>query len=211
MEQTPNHNPDGSNIPTNSLVSGLLFIWDFLKIVVIALVIIIPVRYFIFQPFVVHGSSMEPNFENGQYLIIDEISYRFSDPQRGQTVVLKYPKDPKQFFIKRIVALPGETVQIENGRVTVYNEANPKGITLDESYLPNQGLTYPHDVSLIAGSRTLTLKADEFFVMGDNRLASSDSRDWGALKRGNIVGKVFVRVLPIAKFGVYTETPAYNF
>jgi signal peptidase I len=211
MELTPNNQPENRNVVTNSLVAGLLFVWDFLKVVLIALVIIIPVRYFIFQPFVVFGSSMEPNFENGQYLIIDEISYRFSDPARGQTVVLKYPKDPKQFFIKRIVGLPGETVQIENGRVTIYNEANPNGITLEEEYLPNQGLTYPHDVNLIAGSRTLTLKTEEYFVMGDNRLASSDSRDWGALQRENIVGKVFVRVLPIAKFGVYTKTPAYNF
>lgn len=211
MEQTPNQQINPENHPSGAVVSGLLFIWDFLKIVAIALVIIVPVRYFIFQPFVVFGSSMEPNFHNGQYLIIDELSYRFSNPSRGQTIVLKYPNDPKQYFIKRIIALPGETIQIENGRVTIYNAENTNGITLDESYLPSQGLTYAHDVSVVAGSKTLTLKEGEYFVMGDNRFASSDSRDWGPLERSEIVGKVFLRLLPVKDLEVYTGAPAYNF
>lgn len=211
MEQTPNPQPNHENHPSGAVVSGLLFVWDFVKIVLIALVIIIPVRYFIFQPFVVFGSSMEPNFINGQYLIIDELSYRFSDPSRGQSVVLKYPNDHKQYFIKRIVGLPGETIQIENGRVTIYNAENPQGITLEEPYLPSQGLTYAHDVSVVAGTRTLTLKDDEYFVMGDNRFASSDSRDWGPLDRSEIVGKVFLRLLPVSDLEVYTGAPTYNF
>src|SRR3989338_878991 len=124
MEETPNSPLPENNHQTSSFMSGLLLIWDFLKIVVIALLIIITVRYFIFQPFVVYGSSMEPNFENGQYLIIDEITFRLKDPARGHAVVLRYPEDSRQFFIKRIVGLPGDNVQIDNGHVTIYNEQN---------------------------------------------------------------------------------------
>lgn len=204
----PSPNP---NSQSGSFVAGLLLIWDFLKIVIIALVIIIPLRYFVFQPFVVYGSSMEPNFENGQYLIIDELTYHFKDPTRGQTVVLHYPKNHKEYFIKRVVGLPGETVEVDNGRVTIFNQAHPNGTILDETYLPSQGLTYPHDVSIIGGKKTLTLGEDQYFVMGDNRLASSDSRDWGILQRSEIVGKVFIRVLPLNEFSVYTHTPEYGF
>ncbi len=203
--------PENPNPSTGTFVSGLLFIWDFLKIVIIALVIIIPVRYFVFQPFIVSGSSMEPNFQNGQYLVIDELTYHFASPVRGQVVVLRYPKNPREFFIKRIVGLPGERIQIDNGKVIIFNTQHPEGIPLDEIYLPNQSLTFPHDVSLVGGQKTLTLGSDEYFVMGDNRLASSDSRDWGMLKQSSIVGKVFLRALPLSAFEVYTKTPSYNF
>ena len=203
--------PENQNPSTGAFVSGLLFVWDFLKIVIIALAIIIPIRYFVFQPFIVSGSSMEPNFHNGQYLVIDELSYFFSEPIRGQVVVLRYPKDPKQFFIKRIVALPGEQIEIDNGKAIVFNSENPDGVVLNESYLPNQGLTFPHDAGVVGGKNILTLAEGEYFVMGDNRLASSDSRDWGILKRSDIVGKVFLRVLPLNEFGVYTKTPDYGF
>jgi signal peptidase I len=211
MEETPTPEPNLNSHQTSAFMSGLLLVWDFLKIVIVALIIIIPVRFFVFQPFVVYGSSMEPNFENGQYLIIDELTFHFSDPVRGQAVVLRYPQDPKQYFIKRIIGLPGETVQIDNGRVTIYNAGNPNGVTIDESYLPTQGLTYPHDVSIVAGKKTLTLGSEEYFAMGDNRLASSDSRDWGVLERSEIIGKVFLRVLPLTEFELYNEVPAYNF
>ena len=98
------------------------FVWEVTKIVIIAAVIVIPIRYFLFQPFFVRGQSMDPNFENGDYLIIDEISYRFRSPQRGEVVVFKYPEDPSQRFIKRIIGLPGETIEIKNGEITVYNQ-----------------------------------------------------------------------------------------
>lgn len=204
----------GSETPRNgffgSFVSAVLFVWDFLKVIIIALAIILPVRYFLFQPFIVSGSSMEPNYSNGEYLIIDEISYRFSQPQRGDVVVLKFPKDPKQFFIKRVVALPGEEVNIDNGRVAIINGEYPQGVVLDESYLPNQGLTFPHNAALIGGKKTLKLANDEYFTLGDNRLASSDSRDWGILKRHEIIGKVFLRLLPLNEFSKF-EAPAYSF
>jgi signal peptidase I len=162
--ETPNPNPN-LNSQSSSFVAGLLLIWDFLKIVIVALIIIIPLRYFVFQPFVVYGSSMEPNFQNGQYLIIDELTYHFADPTRGQSIVLHYPKDHKQYFIKRIVGLPGETVEVDNGRVTIFNTAHPAGEVLDEQYLPSQGLTYPHDVSIVGGKKTVTLGDGQYFVI----------------------------------------------
>ena len=196
--------------PKTSLSSTAYFIFDFLKVIVIAAVIILPIRYYVFQPFIVSGSSMEPNYSNGQYLIIDELSYRLGDPQRGDVIVLRYPNDPKQFFIKRIIGLPGEKVQIDNGNVTIFNKEYPDGKVVDESYLPNQGLSFPHNTTLIGGKKTIELGSDQYFMMGDNRLASSDSRDWGPLKRSEMVGKVFVRVLPISKFDKF-DTPTYSF
>src|SRR3989338_8145761 len=124
---SPNEsNPENQNPSSGTFVSGLLFIWDFLKIVIIDLAIIVPIRYFVFQPFIVSGSSMEPNFQNGEYLVIDELTYHFSNPARGQVVVLRYPKDPKQFFIKRILALPQERVEINNGKVIIFNSEHPE-------------------------------------------------------------------------------------
>jgi signal peptidase I len=208
MDQTENPQQN-RNFFGGFAATGLL-IWDFLKIVLIALVIILPIRYFIFQPFIVSGSSMEPNFQNGQYLIIDELSYHFSPPARGQVIVLKYPRDTKQYFIKRIIGLPGERIKVDNGRVTIFNAQHPDGVALNEAYLPNQGLTYPHDTILIGGTKTLTLGTNEYFMMGDNRLASSDSRDWGVLPAKDIVGKVFIRALPVNEFKFLTQTPSYG-
>ena len=201
--QTPNRNFFGG------FASGALFVWDFLKIVLIALVIIVPIRYFIFQPYIVSGSSMEPNFQNAQYLIVDKLSYHFRSPERGEVIVMHYPRDPKQDFIKRIIGLPGEKIQIDNGKVTIFNAEHPMGVALDEKYLPNQGLTYPQDPIIVGGSKNLTLGSDQYFMMGDNRLASSDSRSWGALPKSDIVGKTLIRVLPLTEFRVFTKTPAY--
>ncbi len=204
-------NQDRSNNVFGGFASGLLLLWDFLKIVIIALVIIVPIRYFVFQPFIVSGSSMEPNFQNGQYLIIDELTYNFKQPQRGQVVVMHYPRNPKEFFIKRIVGLPGEKIQIDNGKVTIYNDEHPQGVIISEPYLPNQGLTFPQDTSVVGGNKILTLGSDEYFMLGDNRLASSDSRTWGVLARKYMVGRVWLRVLPISEFGVFNHLPAYSF
>lgn len=163
-----------------------MFLSDFFKIFIIALVIIIPVRWFLFQPFVVTGDSMRPNFHNDDYLIIDELTYRFKAPARGDVIVLRFPNDPSQFFIKRIVGLPGDRIMIENGHVTIYDEKDPNGVTLDESYLPSNNITY--------GNVNVTLTSDEYYVLGDNRLASSDSRIWGPLGRKFIVGRVLFRL-----------------
>ena len=178
------------------------FFLDFLKVFVMAVAIIIPVRWFLFQPFVVTGDSMRPNFHDGNYLIIDELTYRFRGPARGEVVVMRFPRDPRQYFIKRIVALPGEHVVIRDGQVTIYNADKPSGFVLDESYLPSQNITY--------GNIDYKLAADEFFVLGDNRLSSSDSRVWGALPRQDIVGRVYMRLYPATELNLFFPAPSYH-
>ncbi len=174
----------------------LIFIWETVKIVVISLAIIIPVRYYLIQPFFVHGASMEPNFSNGQYLIINEIGYRFDDPQRGEVVVFKYPLNPSQYYIKRIVGLPGETIEVKDGRVVIYGKNLQEGRVLDESsYLPKDRITL--------GDIKVELRENEYFVLGDNRQASSDSRRWGELSREDIIGQVWIRAWPFNLAEVY--------
>jgi signal peptidase I len=180
--------------------SVALFIFEVLQIVIISAAIIIPVRYFLIQPFYVKGASMEPNFTNNEYLIIDEISYRFEEPIRGDIVVFEYPKDPDQFFIKRVVGLPGETIEITGGKVLLYNGTYPNGRVLDEPYLAS-GWTN--------GKEKVTLGPDEYYVLGDNRDQSLDSRSFGPIKRDHIIGKVWFRGLPISKLGTFAE-PQYN-
>ena len=177
----------------------LAFIWEIVKIVIIALIIVVPIRYFIFQPFFVRGQSMEPNFADGDYLIVDEISYRFGSPQRGDVVVFKYPGNPSQRYIKRIVGLPGETVEIEDSKVIIFN-GNGTQILNETSYLPSFTPT-PGDIRVI-------LAEDDYFVLGDNRVSSSDSRSWGPLPREDIIGRVIFRAWPFAALAKF-EVPVY--
>lgn len=174
-------------------------IWEIAKIVIIALAIVVPIRYFLFQPFIVKGQSMEPNFENGDYLIIDEISYRFREPQRGEVIVFKYPQKPSQRFIKRIIALPGETVEIENGKVIIYKNGKPQ--ILDES-------DYLFSFLQTAGNIRVSLGEDEYFVLGDNRTFSLDSRRFGILPKEQILGRAFCRAWPFTALTKF-EAPAY--
>lgn len=166
--------------------------WELVRFALIAIAIVIPIRIFIAQPFIVSGSSMVPTFENGQYLIIDEISYRFNDPQRDDVIVFRYPNDTKKFFIKRIIGLPNETVDIKGNTVTVTNKSHPSGLVLDQSFIENTANNDTH----------FELKDGEYFVMGDNRSASSDSRYWGAVPKNLLIGKVFLRLLPFNKIGI---------
>ncbi|TSC56644.1 MAG: signal peptidase I [Parcubacteria group bacterium Gr01-1014_18] len=169
---------------------------ELLRVVMISLLIIVPVRYFLIQPFYVKGASMEPNFFDNEYLVVDEISYRFSEPQRGDIVVLKYPRDIRQYFIKRIIGLPGERVRVADGFVYI------NGLQLGESaYLDKSVLTHKEDIWV--------LKDDEYFVLGDNRIASLDSRDFGPIRRSHIVGKTWIRGWPLHKLTVF-ETPEYS-
>lgn len=173
----------------------LNFVWEILKIVIISLAIVVPIRYFLIQPFYVQGASMEPNFLDGDYLIIDEISYRLNEPERGDVVVFKYPLDTSQFFIKRIIGLPGETVRIEDGRIFIVGGESREKIILNESdYLQN---------AYTAGGIEVTLNDNEYFVLGDNRGSSSDSRKWGVLPRGMIIGRAWVRAWPFNRLGVF--------
>ena len=176
-----------------------LFLREFIKLAAIALVIIVPVRYFLIQPFYVKGTSMEPNFHNYEYLIIDELSYRFHTPQRGEVIVFRYPRDPQEHFIKRVIGLPGEDIQIKNNHVYIYNTEHPNGFILNETYLASNEITAANNENRI------TLKADEYFVLGDNRQASQDSRFFGAVNKSFITGRVWVRGLPINEIKVFTQ------
>jgi len=180
-------------------------ILEFFKIVIISLVIILPIRYFIVQPFYVKGASMEPTFHDHQYLIIDEISYRFHEPARGDIVVFRYPQNPQEYFIKRIIALPGERVEVRDGSVYVYNDKYPEGFVLDENvYLADSVKTY--DLS----EEIVTLQSDEYFVLGDNRNASKDSRSFGAVNKSFLTGRVMFRGWPFNQITVFA-TPEYKY
>jgi len=188
----------------------LLFAWELFKIAVIAFIIVAPIRYFIFQPFIVSGASMAPNFASGDYLIIDEISYRFSDIQRGDIVVFNagfIPGYARERFIKRVIGVPGETVNIENGNVEIIKDG--KVVVLDEKYLPENLKTYVYSGSgpLLLPEKTV-LGQDQYFVLGDNREGSYDSRYWGVVPKKDIVGKAFLRILPITNISGFSR-PEY--
>lgn len=172
-----------------------------IKFIIISLIIVVPFRMFVAQPFIVSGASMEPNFQNGDYLIVDELSYRLRTPERGEVVILK-AKNSAVFYIKRVIGLPNEKIEIRDGKVYVYyayneaellhgeqGEANKSGLKLQEEYL-NGAETYPDE--------TFNLKNDEYLVLGDNRTQSLDSRSFGAIKRKSIIGRALVRLWPIS-------------
>lgn len=181
----------------------LTFVFELMKIVVISLVIIIPIRYFLVQPFYVKGASMEPSFYDQEYLIIDEITYRLQEPIRGDIVVFRYPRDPQEYFIKRLIGLPGETIQIKNGDVILYNDEFPNGTILEEPYLGEDVRTYG-----LTDEKTV-LGEDQYFVLGDNRSSSKDSRSFGPVDKPFVVGKVLFRGWPFNR-AQFFEAPEYN-
>ena len=185
------------------LKNFLIFVFELIKIVVISLVIIIPIRYFLIQPFYVKGASMEPSFYDHEYLIIDEISYRFNEPRRGDIVVFRYPRNPQEYFIKRIIALPGESVQTKDGSVVIYNKAAPDGFELDEPYLEASVKTHGLNEDI------MKLSEDEFYVLGDNRNSSKDSRSFGPVNRSFITGKVLLRGWPFDRIKLF-EAQLYS-
>ncbi|USN53270.1 MAG: signal peptidase I [Candidatus Nomurabacteria bacterium] len=178
-------------VPGFATSAGLFFV-ELLKVVIIALAIIVPVRYFLMQPFYVKGASMEPNFHDNEYLIIDELSYRISEPRRGEVVVFHNPRQESEFYIKRIIGLPNEEVKLQHGTIQIINSEHPDGMTLDESiYLPESIYTN--------GTEDVTLSDNEYFVMGDNRPSSLDSRIFGPISGDSIVGRIWVRAWPFDK------------
>jgi len=177
------------------------FFFETIIMAALALAIVFPIRYFLFQPFIVSGNSMSPNFQDGDYLIVDEISYRFQEPARGEVVVFKAPNQSSAPYIKRIIGLPGETMEILGGRITI-SDQNGTIELLDESgYLSNGWESI--------GFFKVSLEEDEYFVLGDNRQFSSDSRSWGSLSRDRIVGRAIFRAWPIRNLA-FIERPLYS-
>jgi len=175
--ESPSQSPERKEHPLTEII----------RFALIAILIVVPIRFFVAQPFIVSGASMDNTFANGQYLIVDQISYYFSDPDRGDVVVFRYPQDPSKFFIKRVIGLPGDTVSIEDAAVTIINETYPRGLVLDEPYIKSMAPAAP---------RTEVLGPREYFVMGDNRDFSSDSRVWGVLQEERIMGRAWLRLFP---------------
>lgn len=178
------------------------FIVELVKVVLISLVIILPVRYYLVQPFYVKGASMEPTFLDHEYLLIDEISYRFEKPERGAVVVFRYPRDPRQFFIKRIVGLPGETVHIKGGHVLISRPGSEEDLTLAEPYLEPSVTT--------GGDSSVTLPPGSYFLMGDNRNASLDSRIFGPVSERYLIGRVWLRAWPLDRWTTFKYSDGFT-
>ena len=191
---SPASSPNEEN-KKESVVSLLL---EVVRFSAIALLFIVPIRIFIAQPYIVSGASMDPTFKNGEYLIVDQLSYRMSEPVRGEVVIFRFPKDPSKYFIKRVIGLPGEKITFANG---VFSVTKKEGgmVTFKEEYLRQT----------FSDSFERELAEDEYFMMGDNRRASLDSRAFGALPRRFIVGRALVRLLPPTNIGVFPGFYAY--
>lgn len=206
MQFSPDQNEQNFDSMESENEHGVLFsfgvfILELVKVALLAGLTIWLVRYFLFKPFYVKGQSMEPNFYEKEYLIIDELSYRFREPVRGEVIVLKAPPPvEKDYYLKRILGLPGEKVSVQNNKVIVYNQAHPEGEVLEESYLTEN----------TPGSITITLGPDQYFVLGDNRDASFDSRRFGAISRDDIVGRTWIRGWPITRVAII-PSPEYKF
>jgi signal peptidase I len=160
---------------------------------IIAFGIVLPFRIYIAEPYLVDGRSMDPTFATSDYLIVDKISYRFKEPERNSVLVFRYPGNLDKNFIKRIIGLPGETVKIEGEKVTIINTENPEGLELPQSYVVNK---------FASENISVTLSQDEYFVMGDNRAESFDSRYWGPLNKKYLLGQPVIRLLPVSKIDI---------
>lgn len=192
--------PDFKNAAESSggIKDALIFIWELVKVIIISLAIILPIRYFLIQPFYVKGASMQPNFYDKDYLIIDEISYRLRSPERGEVVIFHYPRDRSQYFIKRIVGLPGEQVIIKNGQVLISNNQG-ENFELVEPYVTLATAT--------SGNIDISLGPIEYFLLGDNRDASLDSRSFGAVKISDFIGRAWIRGWPFDRWAYFSNSP----
>lgn len=184
--------------------SFLSSVLEILEIAAIAIAAVFLIRSTVVQPFLVSGSSMTPTFSDSDYLLVDQLTYRFRAPERGEVAVFRYhttPSDSSTYFIKRIIGLPGEEVRVRGGQVNIINSEHPQGFVLNEPYL-----TPGADTS---GNVDAVLGPDEYFVLGDNRSYSFDSRSWGELKRSDIVGLVRLRLWPPGDAKVFAA-PQFN-
>lgn len=188
FRSTKEHLVEGQDIQPAEVTPPQNPFTEIVQFALIALIIVVPIRMFVAQPFIVSGASMDDTFQNGQYLIVDQLTYHFDTPKRGEVVIFRYPRDDTKFFIKRIIGVPGDTVIVEGDAVTIINEDHPDGARLQEPYVR---------IMEKGNNVTETLGEAEYFVMGDNRDFSSDSRMWGILHEDKIVGRALVRLFPL--------------
>jgi signal peptidase I len=177
-----------------------LFFLDFLETIVVSLAIFAVVYIFLFQPHQVDGRSMEPNFQNAEYILTDKISYRIHAPKRGDVIVFHSPADERVDFIKRIIGIPGDTIKVASGHLYL------NGQKLEEQYINDPGQVLAGRY-LREGNET-EVPPGQYIVMGDNRLHSSDSREWGPVTTGGIVGRAFFRYWPVPAFGPISTAEA---
>lgn len=170
-------------------------VWETTEVVIIALITVFIIRTFIAQPFLVSGASMQDTFQSGNYLLVDELTYRIRPAARGEVIVFHYPRNEQEYFIKRIIGLPGETLTIANNTITI-TTVDGQNLTLDEPYVAHASRTF--------GEQTFTLEDHQYFVMGDNRGDSFDSRNWGPLDADKIVGIARLRLFPFSEAGIIT-------
>ena len=185
-------------VENNPAKDFLYFIFDLLKTGIIVFLIALGLRYFAVQPFIVDGESMMPNYTNSEYLLAEKISYLVGAPKRGDAIIFRYPGNPSVNYIKRVIGLPGEKVTVANNTITIYSSEHPDGVALQENYLPDGTLTLTQERDPLA----TTLGTDQYFVLGDNREHSSDSREWGILPKSNIIGRAWLTVYPFKEFGI---------
>ncbi len=179
-------------------------LWDTVKVIIVSVAIIVPIRAYVVQPFFVRGASMDPSFYDSEYLVVEELSYaaNLREPRRGDVVVFRYPLDRSQHYIKRIIGLPGERVVVRGGAVIIVNRDYPSGMHLDEGWYLSPGI-------ITTGTTDVTLRNSEYFVLGDNRDHSSDSRAWGPVSRELLIGRAWIRVFPVARAGTI-PAPQYG-
>lgn len=179
------------------LKNFLLFFADIFETIIVALAVFLLVYFFLIQPHRVQGDSMLPNFKHGELILTDKISYRIRTPSRGDVIVFKAPQDSGKDFIKRIVALPGETIELIAGQIYINGQA------IKEPYLTTTTLTLPG--SYLREGGKVTVPNGEFFVLGDNRNHSSDSREWGTVKKSDIIGRAFIIYWPPPSFALVPQ------
>ncbi|MBI2600925.1 signal peptidase I [Candidatus Daviesbacteria bacterium] len=195
---SPQNKPEGSN---NGFLRSLgSHLADFIQTVVVFGAIFALIYLFVAQPHKVSGLSMFPTFNNGDYILTDKLTYRFNQPQRGDVIVLKNPRDESQDFIKRIIGLPGETIKIANDKVLI------NGKVLEEDYLPNRTTT--PSGNFLGEDDLIKIPENHYMVIGDNRPHSSDSREWGGVTKQEIIGKVLFRYWPPQSFGLIKHRPS---
>jgi len=176
---------------------------DSIQIIGISAIIIAILHIFIIQPNEVNGRSMTPYLGDKDRIITEKISYKFNEPKRSEIIIFRYPLDPTEEFIKRIIALPGEKVQLSGNKVIIYNDKNPQGMILKEPYLKRGTITSGR--AFMEEGKTITVPKNKYIVFGDNREGSSDSRQWGFIDKSDIIGRAFVRIWPPQSIGIITH------